>query len=113
LLINLAYDFSHLPSTPTNSTQSAYSVGKVRFLEAIEEIFASYRIDIRKDYFVPSPHLRMPRQELVNRLNAIDRFLEEKKDVEPGDPLFILVLYAEGVRHALRALKKIFRLSHG
>ena len=45
--------------------------------------------------------------DLKKDLDYINRFLEEREDIGPGDPLFILMIYAEGIRDTFKALVKL------
>ena len=48
----------------------------------------------------------MQNQKLKADLDAVNRYLEETKNVDLNDPLFLLVAYAEGARDTLRAVIK-------
>jgi len=46
----------------------------------------------------------MPSQDLKRLKRMLNRFLKKNKDVQPGDPLFLLIIYAEGLRDAIELL---------
>jgi len=46
-----------------------------------------------------------------NLKHAVEEFLEENKDVQPGDSLFLLIIYAEGLRDAIKILESSRRIN--